>query len=597
MEKYIEIAIDNVNNRKKIIPLSSLNEVRKKAIAEKQQLYKSYYYYDEDIIEHMKIMKSTSKYAGKFYISEIILDIDKEKNTDKFTYMKMREFCAMLNDDWNVPKESMLIWFSGTGYHIQIPDVWHFEPSNELPRQVGYTMSKYFKYADNIYNNTRIIRVGYTINNKSGLYKIPFTYDEITCYSEDQIKKQAQQITIKKIKIEPTDLNLHDYIVDISQSYVEKEITENPTKIVTCTQKMYYQGNTEGDRHKRMTAIVSHWRRNGIPQEAVLTSLIDRFSSLEKEEIQRTVEDGYKKGYIYSCNHATMVKYCDSNCIYYKNKNYNLEVTNMKELENNFCKLVRTDFSRTAFNLNEIFPFVYDNATGKYNGLNASYMFYPQEYILFIGDTGIGKTMFIQNICIALRRMRILYLSLEVGQDLMFRRFIQIAHNLSKEEVIDYYKTHHNTLGDVIGHIQMVTISPTLDNIRKVIADIQPQLVVVDTTDGITCNDAREMWKSDKVAIELKQIAQQLNTIIIGVHHISKGAIKDVKGNPKSLDVHAGKGSSAAEQKADKVISIEGTRDTNIRIIRSLKARDENGFEAKFTYSPITFKFKVKGDE
>ena len=58
------------------------------------------------------------------------------------------------------------------------------------------------------------------------------------------------------------------------------------------------------------------------------------------------------------------------------------------------------------------------------------------------------------------------------------------------------------------------------------------------------------------------------------------------------LDIHSGKGSSSVEQKADKVIAIEGDRMKPYRKISSLGARDEHPFKIITQMSPKTFEFR-----
>ena len=93
--------------------------------------------------------------------------------------------------------------------------------------------------------------------------------------------------------------------------------------------------------------------------------------------------------------------------------------------------------------------------------------------------------------------------------------------------------------------------------------------------------------KMDKVINSLKAIANEQNMIFFGISHISKHASNEM------LNVHSAKGSSAIEQKADKIIGIIGDRDlTAKRIIKSLASRDEDGFEIACMFDHNTFQFK-----
>jgi predicted ATP-dependent serine protease len=159
---------------------------------------------------------------------------------------------------------------------------------------------------------------------------------------------------------------------------------------------------------------------------------------------------------------------------------------------------------------------------------------------------------------------------------------------MSKADVFEHYKNSNNGLSTAISHISVMTAAPDLQVIRRLVAEHKPHLLVVDTTDCIIPpRRNEELAEENSVARGLKDIAQTQDTIIIGVHHISKFAATQGK-----LNIHSGKGSSAFEQKADKVISIEGNVDSSLRTITSLGARDEASFKLLVDIDWNTFRFK-----
>ena len=135
-----------------------------------------------------------------------------------------------------------------------------------------------------------------------------------------------------------------------------------------------------------------------------------------------------------------------------------------------------------------------------------------------------------------------------------------------------------------------MTTSPDIDSMKQLIADNQPQIVCIDTIDAIDVRYNNDPFtKMEKIVNSLKQIATQMDVIFFGISHISKGASRDM------LTVHSAKGNSAIEQKADKIIGIQGQRDANnIRVIRSLASRDETDFEMAFDFDYKTFQFKQR---
>ena len=69
------------------------------------------------------------------------------------------------------------------------------------------------------------------------------------------------------------------------------------------------------------------------------------------------------------------------------------------------------------------------------------YILKPGELVIFSGDTGMGKTAFVQNL-VANSKKDTLFLSLEMNEVLTYRRFVQIITGESKEWVYNMYKNN-----------------------------------------------------------------------------------------------------------------------------------------------------------
>ena len=93
----------------------------------------------------------------------------------------------------------MRIWFSGRGFHVEIPDLYGFEVSKDTPEIVKRTISKEFGIlADNIYDHARLIRVGYSFNMKSKLYKTPVSWTEVHTLNYEDIKEISKNFGLRK---------------------------------------------------------------------------------------------------------------------------------------------------------------------------------------------------------------------------------------------------------------------------------------------------------------------------------------------------------------------------------------------------------------
>ena len=582
--RIIEVAVGSVSNRGIVIPVEDLN----KYIKPETELYRSLFLLDDSAIEHFRDKGTIRSYRGSYALDKLTFDIDKKKDTGDHLLSRLGYFIDDLTSR-DVPDEHIRIWFSGTGFHVEMPDYFGFEPSPDLPATVKATLHKEFKDIDNVYDKGRLMRVGYSYNMKSKRYKIPLTIEEISEFKYEDIMEKAASQWFREIHQPWPQNNPNVYWNNkiIVPKKPEKEVEREQVASgkyngnVTCVQKMY-TANKSGRRHNLLLRMVSAYKRMGMNRNACLALSKASVPSLEQHELLRIVDDVFDKNYRYSCNDPFMVEFCDPLCKYYKHRDYGLEVFSSNELVEKYMDFIQTDFTESSFNLKELYD------------LKTDYIFYPGELGVLIGDTKLGKTAFIQNIVASLKGFSCLYLSLEVHDTLIFRRFLQIANGLTKYEIDKLFMDKEidkiNELQKSIDHINIMTVSPEIDSMSDVITEVNPKIVVVDTIDAIRVNFNNDSFlKTEKIVNGLKQIAQNNNVIIIGVSHISKGASYG-----DTLDVHSAKGNSAIEQKADKIIGIMGDRDMSYkRIIKSLASRDETGFNLACKFNFNNFQFEV----
>jgi len=573
--KYCEVSI-NISDRNHIIPVTEIPRFIKNN--SQHSLYRSVWLYDDDILKHRMLRKTVSGFKGAYYIDKLIFDID----TKGKEYIVVRgiidDVIDTMRDQFSVPMEAIRIWFSGTGFHITAPDFFGFQPGPLLPKAVRATLHKYFPNTDDtIYIPTGLIRLSNTINQKSQLYKIPLEPEEFQRMTLEEIRVLAEKPRrLKSDKVTGLKKHQHLIIVPTEQEKKFELPADDSGRIVTCMQKLYNQGPSVGSRHIEGLRLVSSWRRGGISEKGAIALLTDWLEgeTISDYEIKHIVHSVYEKAYTYSCKDVVFEKYCDSRCVYYKNKNYAVQVDSMDDIAGQYAQYLKLKKSGGAFDLGELFD-------------APPYRFVPQELVIFIGDTKVGKTAIVQNICVALKHMRILYMSLEVGAPQLFRRFVQIAYGLDKEDADKALLEDPRAYTEALSHIRVVTTPPKLDDVVKIISQTDAQLVVVDTMDGIVVDGAREETAiTREVALMLKELANRLSIIIIGVHHISKFAVAKTD----KLTKHSGKGSSAMEQKADKLIAIEPFNG-NQRILRTLASRDEHDITIPFDFDGNTFRF------
>ena len=85
----------------------------------------------------------------------------------------------------------------------------------------------------------------------------------------------------------------------------------------------------------------------------------------------------------------------------------------------------------------------------------------------------------------------------------------------------------------------------------------------------------------------LKEIATQFDCIVIAVHHVNKQASME-----GIVTLHSAKGSSNVVQKADKVLSINGSATEMQRSLYCEKNRNGNRIKIMFKFNKPLMKFE-----
>jgi archaellum biogenesis ATPase FlaH len=574
----IEVAVGSVSNRGNVDTLDKLEEY----LQPETEVFRSMFLYDESFNGYIK------EYEGTYEIDKIILDVD-VKDED---LTNVRALYSYILDE--VESAYTDIWFSGTGFHIYVADLFKLGPRKDLPNIMKLTLKNKFKNydIDVIYDRSRLIRAEYSYNTKNNTYKIPITEEELFNFNYPYFVSKAKVDPREHGKLEVRYPYSFDPYWKDDIIYVENKDPIKPaqkpngthqyTSHVTCVQKMFKQGPIPGERHQTVLRMVSAWKRNGVTQEGAkaLIGVWDPSFNVG-EEVDRILDTVYSWEHTgYSCNDNIMEEHCDSICKFYKAKDYTIEVHNASTMSDDFSEFVKRDYEDKSFDLNDIY------------NIGFSYKFTVGELVTMIGDTKLGKTAFIQNLVAKTHQFKCLYLSLEVNQKLMWRRFCQIAFGATKQKVTEYYAKDNTKFiqdaKDKLGHIKILTVSPELNNILDVITTLQPTVIVIDTIDEIRVDYSNDpLVKTQKIVSKLKEIAQQYDVMIFAISHISKSAAFD-----GTLTRHSAKGDSSIEQKSDKLLGIQAPNpESKARVIESIVARDESGFKLRCYFNHETFQF------
>ena len=577
--KYVEIARGIPHNRGIIIPVETLIDY-----INKDPLYRSVYLYDDSAKEYVEKNGSLRDFFGIRYIDKIPIDIDKKDNTDEKTLDILRGTILEL-EEADIGYESFQPYFSGSGYHLILAaSLFEFRPGTDLPYIVKQTCKKLFPGIDSsIYIRTGIYRVQHTLNQKTQLYKIPLTRDEVMNLDAVDILEMAKE---NRLNFDYHDLigngQLKETIItEVPDIQMFAKISE-PNKIVPCVQSMLKQGAKQGNRHVTAMRIISHFKRHGIPSHYAKVSMLHwNNKSMNEKKVMEMVENVYNRNYRYGCQDAVMLEHCKTQCMYFEKKDYLIDIKSADEMQGELHDRLTTDFSGKTIDL------------GKALGVKKESIIYPGELVTIFGPTGSNKTTFAQNIALGVdfvnNRIMVdwqiptLFLSLELSSWYMHRRHLQIVSGQDKNSVNDNYDNIYEKNKDKLEHIMVQTISPTLDKIAEKVRELQPALVIVDYIDLVETpfSYRGEYEKIKYISHGLSSMAVNNDMIVMQISQVSREYSRN-----EVLDLYAGKGSGAIENASRKVIGLNGQSDSKTRAVRLFKNTDGELFDTEVEWTP-----------
>ncbi len=584
---YVEIAIGSPSSRGALVSehdyMATLYELKPGL-----QMYRSVFLYDEDALKFINKSGSIKNFVGKRYIDEVPIDIDKGQQTDEYT-LQQAQFVLFELQELGLNEENFQIYFSGTGYHINISgECFNIEPSSDLPFILKQTMKDLIDYKIDlsVYTKSAIIRSPYSYNTKSGLYKVPLSVTELNTMNVQQIHAKANFEVgkhQKSLKTISGDGSLESYVNKNVPEIRSMQAVQEPRNVVPCVQTMYKNGPTQGNRNNTVLRMASHFRRHGIPSDATKASLLHwNNNQLNPQVIIDKVEATYNHGYQYGCKDSIMSEHCDPKCVYYKRKDYLIDVHTREQLQEQLEERLSTDYTGKSIDLAKSF------------GLrDKDCVIYPGELVTIFGPTGSNKTTLAQNIVLGYDfkqdiiqpewQLPTLFLSLELSGHYMHRRNLQIVSGLNKDAVNEDVHQIGQDYADQLSHLTIQTIATQPDTIAKKIKEMQPAVVVIDYIDLLECPPhlRGEYEQVRYISHYLSNLAVNMDIIIIQISQVSRDYSRN-----EILDIYAGKGSGAIENASRKVIGINGRQDNTAKEVSLFKNSDGDLFDVNLNWTP-----------
>ncbi len=286
-------AYNNVGYKTVLVGQTNIVNLEEVEVLEKKECYQSVYRFDSKISTYSTL--SDIQDDVDFYADYLYFDIDHADLTESLNMAIT--LCEFL-DFRDIHYEK---WFSGSkGFHIQVPTVqFEFKPTKDqnILKRMAMAIAESCKVSidSSIYNTTRIFRVGNSINNKSGLYKIP-----VTEWHLDSIMALAAEPQPDPYP-EPWDYSLNTTLHNVYQKAKEEpkiNRTVMPTEDVKNTR--LFAPATGGNRNNKLYRLARQLAKRGIGEQDALFACEAWNNQLEKpldeRELKKTVISAFTKG-------------------------------------------------------------------------------------------------------------------------------------------------------------------------------------------------------------------------------------------------------------------------------------------------------------
>ena len=227
----------------------------------------------------------------------------------------------------------------------------------------------------------------------------------------------------------------------------------------------------------------------------------------------------------------------------------------------------------------------------------------PGEVVIFIADTGVGKTALLSHVAFYARPLKVLMFEMELPDTLLFERFIQQSGGLRAEEVEQEYKNGVSWKEGISVFLNHIFCCPKsgLDlaemkrilNLAELKLGERPRVVIVDYLQ-LCRTEGKSRYESIASAAEgLKVMAMETQTIVVCASQMSRPGEK--KG---PVGLHDAKGAGEIENSGGLVIGANREENGSTMTLKVLKqTKGFSGMEIICNFDGATMSITERAPE
>lgn len=529
---YINIR-DGLASKAKLVPATTkLTEVIKNT---NRDYYTSLYLYNEN---HKKILEEKNTLSGisDVVTNRLLFDFDHKTETEKARFDAIETANRLLAK--GIPEEAIVPYFSGNkGYNIEVL-------MNDL-----ITPEKFGAIVDNIAGDLetfdpvirdaqRVIRVPGTKHDKSTLYKIALTAEELTSLTTDEIKELA-----KKPRPIPTNVMRIDLPEELKKvNPVEKTIDRVATELTfdtsTIDMKARPKGLDEarwllsngffrtGERNSAMLCLAATYRNQNFPEEVtrgILDGVADlqsartgedKFEEREIDLILKQVYGPHWKGGMFTTRDPNnwLAKYAMKMKINVHEESGPMTIDGIGDSFTSFVKNIEKNTIKTGIlSLDKTMPITIGSNIGIVAAAGAGKTALALKILKYNSEAGIPTV----------------FASLDMVKNRLFEKVLYNVTGLSREDLYDTFKRGEGQkLVDMVkaqyGNVFFFDKSgATVSDIKNYVMEVEQKtgtkikLVMLDYFERINSDISDATASSAKVANEIQDMMNDLDVASI----------------------------------------------------------------------------------
>jgi KaiC/GvpD/RAD55 family RecA-like ATPase len=504
--------------------------------------------------QHYKKYQETGSLAGIADVTtnKIIWDFDDEENVEHARADAKTLVERLLQ--YGIPQDAINIAFSGSkGFSVEVLTTSRFTP-NEF-KNINLILATDLETNDQkIYDAQRIFRVTGTKHNKSGLYKLPLTINQLSEVPVKAIREMAMdlsnidrpneiivelpQVILDMKKQEdnklPTTVNVREA--------VDLDFTSKPRGFTNCKFALLNGFFEEGERSDSLMALGATCKSLGFPKDitygmlkgaARLQAARTEDDEFPKKEIwNNIVEQIYGpnwKGAIYSCKNQPFLKsICDSLGSNKCKGDHNTESGFVSTLE------MSNQFEHFSVNIekNTIKTGIkrLDDAVSLTIGMP----------VALLGAPSSGKTSLAIDILNNTSKAGIssAFFSMDMYGPLVYMKQVQKHFGLTQRQIHEIFKHDKTKAHEIKEFIKneysrvnfSLKAGHSVQDMRLIVNDYEQKtgdkvkLIVIDYLECIAGPYSDATANTSKIAGELRDFATEMNTCIITLVQPPKSA-------------------------------------------------------------------------